>query len=361
MKKKVNVGGIILIAAWIMVFLSPLMFINLTQGLVPKRFLLELSIPLSMFIVFFVNFTWLAPKYLLQGRSLSYISLNILMISGLAFLIHEWVIFSGHTWFKEMHDYSAEMKASFMNFSSQMKFFYIGRDVFNMSVSATIATAIVYSRNWAVMANRQAVIERERVEMEMQMLKYQINPHFLLNTFNNIYALIAIDSEKAQAAILELSSLFRHMLQNGDAACVLLKDEVRFVEDYISLMRIRLSNHVQVVTDIDISRVPQARIAPLLFISLIENAFKHGVSVDKPSFIHIVIKADADSILCEIINSNHPKNTTDRSGSGIGLEQVRRRLELYYEGKYKWEYGLTNNNSDYLSRIILYDTKLHHY
>ena len=102
----------------------------------------------------------------------------------------------------------------------------------------------------------------------------------------------------------------------------------------------------------------EVRVAPLIFISLVENAFKHGVSPTEPSFISISMASDGDKIECEIKNSNHPKNSSDKSGHGIGLEQVARRLDLAYAGRYEWLRGVDNQNNVYFSKIIIYDTDL---
>ena len=98
--------------------------------------------------------------------------------------------------------------------------------------------------------------------------------------------------------------------------------------------------------------------APFIFISLVENAFKHGVSPTEPSFISISMVSDGDKIECEIKNSNHPKTSSDKSGHGIGLEQVARRLDLAYAGKYEWERGVDEDENTYYSIITIYDTEL---
>ena len=100
------------------------------------------------------------------------------------------------------------------------------------------------------------------------------------------------------------------------------------------------------------------RIAPLIFISLIENAFKHGIAATGRSFINILVKADEERIECFIENSNHPKEQSDRSGHGIGLMQVEKRLKLSYGENYLWEKGVNDDNTIYHSKIIIYDTKL---
>ena len=185
------------------------------------------------------------------------------------------------------------------------------------------------------------------------MLFRSLNPHFLLNTLNNIYALIAFDTDKAQTAVQELSRLLRHVLYDNQQNFVTLDKEMDFIRNYIELMRIRLSANVTVETKIDVRPDSRTEIAPLIFISLIENAFKHGISPTEPSFIRIHFSESPGEIYCEITNSYHPKSMADKSGSGIGLEQVRKRLELTYPGHYDWKQGVSENMKEYKSVLII--------
>ena len=126
-----------------------------------------------------------------------------------------------------------------------------------------------------------------------------------------------------------------------------------FIRNYIELMRIRLGAHVELKTDIEIPDTCALPIAPLLFISLIENAFKHGISPNQPSYIHIHFWLAEGCVECEIVNSNFPKSSADKSGSGIGLEQVRRRLELSYAGHYLWQQGVSADGKSYRSHLTI--------
>lgn len=188
------------------------------------------------------------------------------------------------------------------------------------------------------------------MEAELRNLRSQINPHFLLNTLNNIYALTAIDTTRAQNAIQQLSKMMRHMLYDNQESEVVLQNEIQFLDNYVNLMRIRLSQNVDVTFEKDVED-PYAKVAPLLFISLIENAFKHGVSPTEPSFIHIKMNQKGRDLCFAIENSNHPKTSQDRSGHGIGLQQVQRRLDLSYAGRYEWTKGPTEDGKNYLSTI----------
>ena len=120
--------------------------------------------------------------------------------------------------------------------------------------------------------------ERQKTEAELKNLKNQLNPHFLLNTLNNIYALIAFNSDKAQEAVQELSKLLRHVLYDNQQTFVPLEKELDFIRNYVALMRIRLPQQVEVSVNLEVDSGGALQIAPLIFISLIENAFKHGIS-----------------------------------------------------------------------------------
>lgn len=175
----------------------------------------------------------------------------------------------------------------------------------------------------------------------------------LLNTLNNIYALIAFDSEKAQQAVQELSKLLRYVLYDNQQLFVPLSKEIDFIRNYIELMRIRVSPQVDIQTTFDIKPESQTPIAPLIFISLIENAFKHGISPTEPSFINIAITETEKEICCTIRNSNYPKTRADKSGSGIGLEQVSKRLELLYPKRYRWQRNLSPDKKEYISALYI--------
>lgn len=191
----------------------------------------------------------------------------------------------------------------------------------------------------------------------MKNLKNQLNPHFLLNTLNNIYALIAFNCDKAQEAVQELSKLLRHVLYDNQQTFVPLEKELDFIRNYVALMRIRLPQQVEISLHLETDPGSSLLIAPLLFISLIENAFKHGISPTAHSFISIAITGNTDgTVRCEIQNSNYPKTGQDKSGSGIGLEQVSKRLELIYPKHYEWEKGISANGQVY-SSILTIQTK----
>ena len=178
----------------------------------------------------------------------------------------------------------------------------------------------------------------KNTEAELAWLKNQINPHFLFNTLNNISSLTQIDPDAAQDAIAQLSDLLRYAMYETNKKTVPIQGEVEFMRNYICLMKLRCNEKTEVTTSFDIQQ--DTEIAPLLFISLIENAFKHGVSSSRLSKIDIRLLQEGNQLIFNCDNTNYPKDDADRSGSGIGLENTRRRLDLMYAGHYQWEQSL---------------------
>jgi len=190
---------------------------------------------------------------------------------------------------------------------------------------------------------RQNERKQKMAEAELAWLKNQINPHFLFNTLNNISSLTQIDADEAQDAVMQLSDLLRYAMYETNKPRVAIAGEVEFMRNYIELMKLRCNEMTSVNAQFSVSN-PQAEIAPLLFISLIENAFKHGMNSNAPATIDIRLEQTEEAMTFTCDNTNNPKPTKDRSGSGIGLENTRRRLELMYHGNYTWEQAVTPEN-----------------
>ena len=189
----------------------------------------------------------------------------------------------------------------------------------------------------------QSEKKQKEVEAELAWLKNQINPHFLFNTLNNISSLTQIDADKAQDTVMQLSDLLRYAMYETNKPKVALEGEVEFMHNYIDLMKLRCNEMTSVNEEIKVED-GKAEVAPLLFISLIENAFKHGMNSNAPATINICLTQKDDTLIFTCDNTNNPKTTKDRSGSGIGLENTRRRLDLLYQGRYQWEQTITPKN-----------------
>ena len=198
---------------------------------------------------------------------------------------------------------------------------------------------------------RQSEKKQKEVEAELAWLKNQINPHFLFNTLNNISSLTQIDADKAQDTVMQLSDLLRYAMYETNKPKVPLEGEVEFMRNYIELMKLRCNEMTTVNCQLSIFNF-QLEVPPLLFISLIENAFKHGMNSNAPATIDISLTQQDGTLVFTCDNTNNPKPTKDRSGSGIGLENTRRRLDLLYPGRYQWEQTITPENI-YHVRITL--------
>ena len=179
-------------------------------------------------------------------------------------------------------------------------------------------------------------LEKEKLRSELEYLKYQVNPHFFMNSLNNIHALIDINKNKAQAAVQELSRMMRYLLYDKASMFVPLEKEISFLKNYIELMRLRYTDKLELCTDF--TTEPQGVFVPsLLFTQFVENAFKHGVTYTKKSMINMSLKVDeaAGCVLfaCRNTVPDTVKASSLPSEGGIGIENTKKRLELLYDGK----------------------------
>lgn len=329
------------LASWIALMVVPLMTMGHGEGITPRHILLSMGVMLSFMSVFYINFLWITPRYYANGERRYYFLFNTIVIIAVAVAFHFWI---------EMCN---DVYPSTRRFHHEG--FHLGfllRTMFNLGIVTLISTALNLAALWRKTEDARLEAEAARADAELRTLRNQINPHFLLNTLNNIYALTAFDTAKAQTAIQQLSKMLRHLLYDNEQSTVPLKDEIDFLENYINLMRIRLPKTVDVTLSVQCATY-NISVAPVIFISLVENAFKHGISPTEPSFIHIVLTADEHHITCNIANSNHPKDAADQSGHGIGLQQVQQRLELAYPGQYTWVHGERDNGKTYQSIITI--------
>ena len=304
---------------WAGVFLVPaLVTMAMTRSLEQalKVFTAGAVILLPAFVVYGVNYYLLVPKLLHGGRAKWFYIINGVIIVG-------WLLVD---FFSKRPEFPKEVVDQFGQ--QGVWAMYVGAIVFRVFVQLLLIAIAV--------GLRRIMRANEAVETELTWLKAQLNPHFLFNTLNNISSLTQIDPDKAQESIGQLSDLLRYALYDSEADKVPLASEVEFMNNYIDLMALRCNEMTTVTKQLE---VPQGsvEVAPLLFISLVENAFKHGVNARYPSFVKVYM-GYADAVLtfrCE--NSLFEKQGSDHIGSGIGLENMKRRLELLYPGKYTYD------------------------
>lgn len=324
---------------WAYMFLSPLTFWRGT-GITFGQYLMYCLDPLFLMIVFYLNYVYLTPKFFVSGKHRYDLLINVVLVFSLGIILNYWRDFTN-----DVYPIPQQRHLDVLDYFSRTL-----RDSLNLAIFAAGSTALALARRYVNADQKLKESEAARANAELNNLRSQINPHFLLNTLNNIYALTAIDQERAQDAIQQLSKMMRHMLYDNQESEVALYNEVQFIENYINLMKIRLSSNVDVTFVPQIGN-PDAKIAPLIFISLVENAFKHGISPTEPSVIRITVVAICNEITFSIENSNFPKSSQDRSGHGIGLNQVQSRLDLAYPGRYTWTKGVSADGRIYKSTI----------
>lgn len=195
---------------------------------------------------------------------------------------------------------------------------------------------IRFAEDWFEFEARQKSVENERLTAELNFLKAQINPHFLFNTLNNLYYLAYTQSTKTTEVIAKLSQMMRYMIYDSNYPLVPLNKEIEYMENYISLERLRLNNEIPIRFTVDRGGQQDFLIAPLIFITFLENAFKHGVSNNHPeAWVNISIVLRGNECVYKVENSKVPfVKPQAEEKSGIGLQNVRRRLELSYPGKH---------------------------
>jgi two-component system, LytTR family, sensor histidine kinase AlgZ len=194
-------------------------------------------------------------------------------------------------------------------------------------------------------------LKNERKKSELQHLQSQVNPHFFFNMLNNLYGLIKQDPIKAEELVLKLSDIMRYSIYKAQHERVTLEEEVEYLKNYIDLHKMRY--HKKIDIDFKVNIGEGYRVMPLLFIILLENAFKHGVeNLRNEAFVHIFLTTAADAIHFEIKNNFDTAIIPDVSeGHGIGLKNLKRRLELAYENNY--ELKLSQHNGEYKAELML--------
>jgi len=330
---------------WGIVAFFPLIFMYSEGDRSIIRFL-DFSLPIIfLMIVFYSNFFLIISRYLFNKKVWQFFVANLILFTACLFLINLIKQFYFDAYFAKLED------LKHLTHRAEMRNILLFRDILSMGLTVGLATAIKMTTQWYQSQAEQKEIEKLHIESELNNLKHQLNPHFLFNTLNNIYSLISINQENAQNAIHHLSNLIRYVLYESDHPKVPLSKDINFTTNYIKLMSLRLPPNVKLETDI-MKPDDSIEIAPLLFISLVENAFKHGVSPDRPSHITISIRMSRENELeCRVENSNFPKPESDKSGSGIGLSNLRKRLELAYPSSF--ELSSVDKEESYVSTLHL--------
>lgn len=332
--KKIMVG--LHAIAWVIVIIIPLYLSNAFGDGNQHRLYQFYVHTFSAVIVFYVGYLWLVPRFFLQDKKLTYaiiLSGLILATYFLTLFINDYILFDAvqDARFQEAFKKLNEGK----NVNPPFKVFGFYNHILASILISGFAMGLGVMEKLKQNEKKQKEMEKEKLNSELAFLKNQVSPHFFFNTLNNIYALIGIDGPTAQDSVLKLSKMMRYLLYESEQGETMMSHEIDFMNNYIDLMKLRLSPRV----DLQISfpkDFSDFSIPPLLFIPFIENAFKHGVSSRDRSFINIRMKIENEQIFFVSENSiGKSSQAGDMQHSGIGLENVRKRLNLLFAGKHE--------------------------
>jgi two-component system, LytTR family, sensor kinase len=284
-----------------------------------KAFLEELMyLPGKMLFTYFALY-FLLPRYLLLGKY------------G-AFLV--WFIAASFAigLFQRFVSFTIDYPLYYPEYL-QDPFFYVAK-IIKMAASiyqvAFFAVAIKLLKYWYANQQAQQVLTQEKLQAELKFLKTQIHPHFLFNTLNNLYALTLKKSDKAPEMVLKLSELINYMLYECKSDEVALSKEIKFIRNYVDIEKMRYGDKLDV--DIRITGdVGDRKIAPLILLPFVENCFKHGASEElQEAWVKVTIDSHADHVVIKVENSKASGNHHQNGNEGIGIQNVKRRLDLLY-------------------------------
>lgn len=325
MKLKLKKNDIVILAVQLLLAVVLVFGIPIgTQMMMSRKLDIEVFFGMTLpwlvpvIFVYFINFYGLVPYLYARKRRLAFFLVNIILIA----------LSNLHYVFMVGHIQNAYAHAGF-------NMFLVVIVVMNMTmVGFAIGMRYIMKLNRVEMELKE--IKQKNTEAELSWLRNQLNPHFLFNALNNISSLTQIDADEAQDSIAQLSDLLRYAMYEARNEWVTIGRDVDFMVNYIAMMKLRCSDKTTVTTTFDIEN-REAEISPMLFISFIENAFKHGVSNSNASFIDIRLTQNDDAIVFECSNSDFHKTAKDRSGQGVGLANTKRRLELLYRNSFTWK------------------------
>lgn len=323
------------IASWAVVFIMPaLIFISESNQRFEEALYRSLaSLPFLM-LLFYLCYFWLIDRLWFKKRYLFF----VLVVVGLIFCVSysKYELFS----YFDLHKGKRHMPP----FHAFVYF-----DFLSNLLPVVFAMAIRYAQRNFSLEIAQKEAQAHKLQADLTQLRYQLQPHFFFNALNNIYSLIEFDPQKAQQSVHSLSKLMRHFMQNSDQKQISLAEEVDFLQQYISLMQLRLTDKTTVQVDFP-KQVPQLTIAPLLFISLVENAFKHGVSATTTTTLSFSLRVKGNTIIFKSENTKIPTQESLYS-SGIGIDNLKKRLTLLYPERH--QYTIEEKEGKYIAQLTI--------
>jgi len=352
---------------WLVIFFIPFFHYRVYGTIVWDKVLEEWVSMLGFLLIFLLNVSVFVPKFLFKKHYFNYILL-VLLCSGffvsVTLKVQDAISFKSELEMPPMEigpgmppmELSSQMPPprGFNPNSDQVKgsayIHFLDYLLIAILIIAASTSFELFSR-WIKEERKNEQLENERLKSELALLRNQVSPHFLMNTLNNILALIELNPEKAKDAVIRLSTLMRYLLYDTSAGKTSLHKEVGFIESYFVLMKLRYSKEVDLKLEVP-EELPDLTIPPMLFISFLENAFKHGVSYNRDSFVFFQLEIEESRLKCHICNSVHPdKEKPSDHYSGIGLVNVKKSLDLLYPDNYIL--NIDNNGQEFTVSLSL--------
>lgn len=298
-------------------------------------------LPAHMFLSYVIIY-FLIPRYLFTGKYIQLVMgvlVFILITALLSFLISQWFIAP----FRDAQGLNTPSKNIFIGLLAGLR---------GSNTVAGFVAAIKLVKYWYFKKEENAQLEKEKLKAELEVLKGQVHPHFLFNTLNNLYSLILQQSKEAPEVVLKLSSLLRYVLTECQQGMIDLTKELTILNHYISLEQIRFGNRLDLSVCVE-GDLDHKSIAPLLLLPLVENSFKHGANemLDQ-AWISISISIAGTQLKCKVINGKpFDQRTNIPFSSGIGLQNLRKRLALIYPNNH--ELRITDNAENFTANLII--------
>ncbi|GAA4794253.1 histidine kinase [Olivibacter ginsenosidimutans] len=298
---------------------------------------------LSLGIIFYANYLFFTPKLLFSQRSALFI---LWLLVAIAF--EQYIVFGIDQWLN-FHEIMATVRQRPPRHPDIIDGFMLMMTLLVLGISTSIAAV----RQWQRDVQLKEALQRQQIASELSFLKAQINPHFFFNTLNTIYALSYNDVELSRQALHKLSRMMRYLLYETQQHQTSLVQELKFMKDHIELMQLRLHPNNEVIYR-ELTLTRDYTIAPMLLLPFVENAFKHGIRATKPSSIIIDVRLEQNTLYLEVSNTLHEGSTPAmEEGSGIGLQNTKRRLNLLYPNKHKLTIEKSTDHSIYQVKLML--------
>ncbi len=348
------------ILAWAVLFGLPVYFIKRWQ--IGKEFIwfYYLNTMISG-IVFYANYLVLVPMFFFRKKKyIYYLSVLCLIVSFffVSDFSHKYIFKFDPVAVQEIKNIvpSADGNSDLpgrgkSKVGPPMREIHIFNYAFTSLILVLFSLGIRILERHSQIEQLQEKLEKERLNSELAFLKNQISPHFFFNTLNNIYSLISLNTDDAQKAVLKLSKLMRYLLYESENGDTTLSREISFMNNYIDLMKLRMNEKVA-LNVIFPDKYDDLKIPPLIFIPFIENAFKHGITSRGNSFIEITLRTLKNSISFRCVNSlTKSPEEHENNNSGIGLENVKKRLALLFPDNHKLTISKRDNEFEVLLQI----------